>query len=136
MSLRKRNKIESGSSMASLSDLVFLLLIFFMITSTLVSPNALKLLLPQSSNQTNAKPITTISITKDLNYFVNNNGKLVEVKFDEIEPFLQQVLGKEPEIYISLHAEQTVPIGEVVKLMNIAKKNKYKMILATSPEHE
>ena len=68
--------------MASMTDLVFLLLIFFMITSTVVSPNALKLLLPQSSNQTNAKPLTTISITKDIKYYVNNNGKSVLVNFN------------------------------------------------------
>jgi biopolymer transport protein ExbD len=134
MPLRKRNKIASGFSMASMTDLVFLLLIFFMITSTVVSPNALKLLLPQSSNQTNAKPLTTISITKDIKYYVNNNGKSVQVNFTEIEPFLRQTLGNQPEMYISLHAEKSVPIGEVVKVMNIAKRNKYKMILATSPE--
>ena len=134
MPLRKRNKIASGFSMASMTDLVFLLLIFFMITSTVVSPNALKLLLPQSSNQTNAKPLTTVSITKDIKYYVNNNGKSVQVNFTEIEPFLRQTLGNQPEMYISLHAEKSVPIGEVVKLMNIAKRNKYKMILATSPE--
>ena len=136
MALRKRNKVQSGFSMASMTDLVFLLLIFFMITSTVVSPNALKLLLPQSSNQTNAKPLTTISITKEIQYYVNNNGKEVQVNFNEIEPFLLKTLGNQPEMYISLHAEQSVPIGEVVKLMNIAKRNKYKMILATSPETE
>jgi biopolymer transport protein ExbD len=136
MALRKRNKVQSGFSMASMTDLVFLLLIFFMITSTVVSPNALKLLLPQSSNQTNAKPLTTISITKELAYYVNNNGKSVQVNFAEIEPFLQKTLGNQPEMYISLHAEQSVPIGEVVKLMNIAKRNNYKMILATSPERD
>jgi biopolymer transport protein ExbD len=134
MALRKRNKVDSSFSMASMSDLVFLLLIFFMITSTLVSPNALKLLLPQSSNQTNAKPLTTVSISKELNYFVNNKGKVVQINFPEIEPFLQQTLGSNPEIYISLHAEKSVPIEEVVKIMNIAKRNNYKMILATSPE--
>jgi biopolymer transport protein ExbD len=134
MALRKRNKVDSGFSMASMSDLVFLLLIFFMITSTLVSPNALKLLLPQSSNQTNAKPLTTVSISKELNYYVNNKGKVVQINFPEIEPFLQQTLGNNPETYISLHAEKSVPIEEVVKIMNIAKRNNYKMILATSPE--
>ena len=97
-----------------MSDLVFLLLIFFMITSTLVSPNALKLLLPQSNNQTNAKPLTTVSISKELNYYVNNDGKIVQVNFAEIEPFLQQTLGNNPETYISLHAEKSVPIEEVV----------------------
>ena len=135
MSLRTRNKITANFSMASMTDLVFLLLIFFMITSTLVSPNALKLLLPQSNNQTNAKPLTTISISKELNYFVNSNGKLVQVNFAEIEPFLQKTLGNQPEMYISLHAEKSVPIEEVVKVMNIAQRNKYKMILATSPEN-
>jgi biopolymer transport protein ExbD len=134
MALRKRNKVESAFSTASMSDLVFLLLIFFMITSTLVSPNALKLLLPQSNNQTNAKPLTTVSISKELNYYVNNDGKIVQVNFAEIEPFLQQTLGNNPETYISLHAEKSVPIEEVVKIMNIAKRNNYKMILATSPE--
>lgn len=120
--------------MASMTDLVFLLLIFFMITSTLVSPNALKLLLPQSNSQTNAKPLTTLSISKELNYFINDNGKLVQVSFNEIEPFLQKTLKDQPEMYISLHAEKSVPIEEVVKVMNIAQRNKYKMILATSPE--
>lgn len=121
--------------MSSMTDIVFLLLIFFMVTSTLIAPNALKLLLPQSNNQTQAKPITTISITADLQYFVNDGGKVTRVQFSEIEPFLQNSLTEEEEIYISLHADKTVPIEEVVKIMNIARNNKYKMILATSPEN-
>ena len=136
MALRKRNKVASGFAMASMTDLVFLLLIFFMITSTVVSPNALKLLLPQSSNQTNAKPLTTVSITKEIDFYVNINGKPIQVNFPEIEPLLRQTLGNQPEMYISLHAEKSVPIEEVVKVMNIAKRNKYKMILATSPERD
>ena len=121
--------------MASMSDLVFLLLIFFMITSTLVAPNALKLLLPQSNNQTSAKPITTISITQDLKYYINDDGTLKRVAFQEIEPFLKNKYGVgNDEIYISLHAEKTVPWEEVVKIMNIARKNKYKLIAATAPE--
>ena len=134
MALRTRNKITPGFSMASMTDLVFLLLIFFMITSTLVSPNALKLLLPESSSQTSAKPLTTISISKELNYFVNENGKIIQVSILEIEPYLQRILGNQPEMYVSLHAEKSVPIEEVVKVMNIAQRNKYKMILATNPE--
>lgn len=121
--------------MASMTDIVFLLLIFFMITSTLVAPNALKLLLPQSNNQTAAKPITTISITRDLKYYVNDDGKLRHVEFQEIEPFLQNRYGiGNDDIFISLHAEKSVPWEEVVKIMNIARKNKYKMIAATAPE--
>jgi biopolymer transport protein ExbD len=118
-----------------MTDIVFLLLIFFMVTSTLVAPNALKLLLPQSNNQTSAKPITTISITKDKRYYVNDNGALKRVAFQEIEPFLQNRYGTgNDDIYISLYAEKSVPWEEVVKIMNIARRNKYKMIAATAPE--
>lgn len=120
--------------MSSMTDIVFLLLIFFMVTSTLIAPNALKLLLPQSNNQTKAKPVTSISITSDLQYFVNNNGNLTQVRFDEIEPFLQRTIGQSEDVYLSLHADKQVPIDEVVKIMNIARRNEYKMILATSPE--
>ncbi|MDX1285861.1 MAG: biopolymer transporter ExbD [Draconibacterium sp.] len=135
MALKKRNKVNAAFSMSSMTDIVFLLLIFFMVTSTLIAPNALKLLLPQSSNQTSAKPITTISIDKNLNYYINDNNNVKRVTFNDIEPFLREKFGTDnSDIYISLHADQTVPINEVVKLMNIARRNKYKMILATAPE--
>lgn len=135
MALKRRNRVNPSFSMASMTDIVFLLLIFFMITSTLVAPNALKLLLPQSNNQTVAKPITTISITRNIEYYINDNGALKRVAFQEIEPFLQQRFGTgNEEIYIALHAEKTVPIDEVVKIMNVARRHKYKMILATAPE--
>ena len=127
--------MNAAFSMSSMTDIVFLLLIFFMVTSTLVAPNALKLLLPQSNNQTAAKPITTISVTKDLKYYINDDGRVRRVEFREIEPFLQDRYGiGNDDIYISLHAEKSVPWDEVVKIMNIARKNKYKMIAATAPE--
>jgi len=134
MAIKHRNKIDVSFSMSSMSDMVFLLLIFFMITSTLVAPNALKLLLPESNNQTQAKPVTSISITQDLRYYVNTDGKLVQVNFKDIEPFLLKTVKTGDETYIALHADKSVPIEEVVKVMNIAQKNKFKLILATSPE--
>ena len=135
MALKRKNRISTEFSMASMSDLVFLLLIFFMISSTLIAPNALKLLLPESNNQTSAKPVTTVSITHDLKYYINDNGTLKQVAFQEIEPFLKQRYGVgNNEIYISLHAEKTVPWEQVVKIMNIARKNGYKIIAATAPE--
>jgi biopolymer transport protein ExbD len=136
MALKRRNKVNSTFSMSSMTDIVFLLLIFFMVTSTLVAPNALKLLLPQSNNQTAAKPITTISITKDIKYYINDDGALKSVSFQEIEPFLRERYGVgNDDIYISLYAEKSVPWDEVVKIMNIARRNKYKMIAATAPEN-
>ncbi|HAX95639.1 MAG TPA: biopolymer transporter ExbD [Prolixibacteraceae bacterium] len=134
MGLKRRNRINATFSMSSMTDIVFLLLIFFMVTSTLVAPNALKLLLPQSNSQTAAKPVTTISITKELQYFINDDGAVKRVAFQEIEPFLAQRFGGQEDAYVSLHAEKTVPIEEVVKVMNIARKNQLKLILATAPE--
>jgi len=134
MALKRRNKVEVSFSMASMTDIVFLLLLFFMITSTQVAPNALKLLLPQSNNQTVAKAITTISITADLKFFINEEGDLKRVDFSEIEPFLQKAIKNNEETYIALHADKSVPIEQVVNIMNIAKRHQIKMILATSPE--
>ena len=135
MALKRRNKVNAAFSMSSMTDIVFLLLIFFMVTSTLIAPNALKLLLPQSNNQTSAKAITSISITKNLKYTINDDGNLKPVTFNEIEPFLQNKFGiGNDDIFIALHADQMVPIKEVVNVMNIARRNKYKLILATAPE--
>ena len=135
MTLKRRNKVNAAFSMSSMTDIVFLLLIFFMVTSTLIAPNALKLLLPQSNNQTTAKAITTISITRDIKYYVNDDGALKRVAFAEIEPFLQNKFGVgNDDIFIALHPDKLVPIEQVVKVMNIARRNGYKMILATAPE--
>ena len=135
MALKRRTKISANFSMSSMTDIVFLLLIFFMVTSTLIAPNALKLLLPQSNNQTSAKAITTVSINSKKQYYINDDGALKRVSFNEIEPFLQNKFGiGNDDIFISLYADKSVPWEEVVKVMNIARRNKYKMIAATAPE--
>ena len=130
MALKRRNKVNPNFSMSSMTDIVFLLLIFFMVTSTLINPNALKLLLPKSTNQTSAKAITTVSIDSKLNFYLEKT----RVPFNELESKLQDKLSSEKEPTISLHADKTIPVEQVVKVMNIAKNNKYKLILATSPE--
>ena len=135
MALKRRSKIALEFSMASMTDIVFLLLLFFMISSTLIAPNALKLQLPESNNQTDEKPVTTISITHDLKYYINDDGTIKGVGFNEIEPFLlNRYPGPKEDVYISLHADKSVPWEEIVKVMNIARKNKFKLIAATSPE--
>ena len=127
MALKRGSKISSAFNMSSMTDVVFLLLIFFMLTSTLVHPNALKLVLPQSKNQASAKPQTSVSITADLRYYVETK----RVSYDELEPALAAKLGEQPDMYIALHVDETVPMREVVKGLNIAKNHKYKLILAT-----
>ena len=129
MAIQSKNKISVAFSMSGMTDIVFLLLIFFMITSTLIHPTALKLLLPQSKHQTSAKPLTTVSITKDLRFYIEDQS----VDFNSIESILQNKLGNNPETYISLHADENVPLKYVVRVMNIAKNNNYKLILATNP---
>lgn len=129
MKLKRHSKTDTGFQMSSMTDIVFLLLIFFMVTSTLVAPNALKLLLPRSNSQTAAKPITTVSITTQQQYYVEQTA----VPLGGLEAYLQTKLAGEEDPTISLHADKSVPIEAVVKVMNIAKDNHFKLILATSP---
>jgi biopolymer transport protein ExbD len=134
MALKRRNKADASFSMSSMTDIIFLLLIFFILTSTVVHPNAIKLMLPQSSEQTSAKPLTRVTIDKELNYYVAFGAETErQVPFDEIETFLLQVESEEPEMYVALYADETIPYGEVVKVLNIANKNKFKLVIATRP---
>src|SRR5512136_1700933 len=105
MAISQRNKISVNFSSVGMTDVVFNLLIFFMLTSTLVHPTALKLLLPKGSTQTSAKPQTTVSITADQKYYVEQQP----VTLGELETILKQKLGSAPETYIALHADKTVP---------------------------
>lgn len=130
MAISKRNKVSISFSSVGMTDVVFNLLIFFMLTSTLVHPTALKLLLPKGSSQTSAKPLTTVSITSDQKYYVEQQP----VNIDDLESILRQKLGDKPDTYISLHADKTVPFDNVVRVLNIAQKNNYKLIIATSPK--
>lgn len=137
MALKRRAKVESNFSMSSMSDIVFLMLIFFLVTSTLVSPNALKLLLPKSSNQVSSRPEVSISIkhylqSNTFSYHINGNN--VPVPLSEIEGLVQNELKNVEDPTISLHVDRTVPMERVVNVMNIAKRNQYRIILATAPE--
>ncbi len=133
MELKRRSKVDSGFSMSSMTDIVFLLLIFFMITSTLVTPYAIKdMTLPKSDHQVSAKPNTTISITKDLRYYVEGE----EVSFWQIEPELKSIIEETPETYIALHVDKSVPFSVVGKIRDIAVRNRYKLILATSAKEK
>lgn len=129
MAIKRGSKVEASFSSASMTDLIFLLLLFFVMATTLISPNALKLLLPQSSNVINDKAYTTVSITSDLHYYI----ELQPVPFSDLENVLRAKLEGVEEPTVSLHCDRTVPVDEVVKVMNIARNNRYKLILATTP---
>ena len=130
--LKRRNEVSPQFSMSSMTDIIFLLLIFFMITSTMVSPNAIKVLLPQSSQQTSAKPLTRVIIDRDLNYYTAfGNDDEMPIVFEELTDFLIDCSQKEPEMYVALYADESVPYKEIVKVLNIANENQLKVVLAT-----
>ena len=135
MAFKRRTKIQPEFSMASMTDVIFLLLIFFMITSTMVSPNSIKVLLPQGKEKTSEKPLTRVIIDKELNYYVAyGSGKEQNIEYSQLMDYLQ----KRPAVpdsvrFVALYADEEVPYREIVKVLNVANENKYKMVLATRP---
>ena len=136
--IRSQNQIKIEANSSSMSDLVFLLLIFFMITSTLISPNAVKLLLPESNSKTMAKESVTVYIDESHNFYVENDIPIVPA---ELESYLRtSIAADETEACIVLRADKTVPVQDVVQVIdavnsiNAAGGTKHKVILATSPK--
>ncbi len=127
MILKSHNKINPHFSMSSMTDIVFLLLIFFMLTSTLVTTNALEIILPSSSAQPLKKQSVSVSITEDLRYFVNNES--VERLF--LDSKLKAVMNQDNDVTIVLRASKSIPYEFIVEVMDIAYKNGYKIVLAT-----
>ena len=136
MALRRTTKADPNIAMSSMTDIVFLLLIFFLVTSTLVNPNALKLLLPKSTGQVSAKATVSVSIKDwgDDSYSYHINGNQQPVNLEEVEDELVELLQSEEDPTLSIYSDESVPIKEIVQVMNIAKRNHYKVILATQAE--
>ncbi|MFN5705674.1 MAG: ExbD/TolR family protein [bacterium] len=131
MNLRRRHKIVPEVSTASLNDIMFFLMLFFLIASTVVNPNVIKLLLPKaSSGQSVAKKTISVSITKDLQYFVEKQN----VPADQIEQVLQSFLSKADELTVILYVDKTVQIQDIVNVMDISNRLKVKLVLATDPK--
>lgn len=128
MSIGSRNKADLNFSLSGMTDIVFLLLLFFMLVSTLAAPVAMNVLLPQSNNQTSSNPLVTISITNQLQYLVDDKA----CPFDQIEKRLKEKLGvpKEPPT-IRLNADEKLDMNKIYDFLEIAKRNKYKVILGT-----
>lgn len=129
MNIRGRNKISPEFNMSSMTDIVFLLLIFFMIASTLVTTNAIDILLPKASGKTENKKSVAVSIKKDLSFYIDQS----KVEVQNLEAELLQLLQKEAAPTLVLRAEKSVPVDYVVKVMDIANRNKFKIILAVNP---
>lgn len=130
MAIKRGSKVEINGSSASMTDLMFLLLIFLLIATTLINSNALKLQLPQSTNMISDKTIISVSISPDLKYFVDKE----QVDFSQIETKLKARLKGVEKPIISLQSDEKVPLGEVIRVMNIAKNNNWQLNLATRQE--
>ena len=121
-------------NMASMTDVIFLLLIFFMVTSTFVFPSALEVNLPQSSEQTAVKPGTRVWIDKDLNLFAAfGDEEPKPLKSDELMTFLQLAQQNSPEAFIALYADEEVPYGKIVEVLDKGARLNVKSVLATKP---
>ena len=134
MAIKSRNKRKVEFNTSSMSDLVFLLLIFFMLTSTLVAPNAIKLLLPSSKSKTMSKQTITVYVDERNNYFVGEKAVTETGLQDEI----QIALGSEVEGTVVIRSDKTVAVQYIVNIIdavneiNKATDNKHKVLLATS----
>lgn len=145
MAIQKRNKLNIAFNPAPMSDLVFLLLIFFVISSTLVSPNAVKLLLPSSKSKTMAKQAITVYINDKFEFFVDpeGRGQVTPVDLIQLKEILAENLQKQDiDASVVLRADQSVPVQYVISLFDIVNdintqlNTKYKVILATRPVKE
>lgn len=131
MNLRKRHKISAEVNTSSMNDIMFFLMLFFLIASTVVNPNVIKLLLPRSSTaQTVSKKTINVSINDKLEYFIDKRP----VSKDEISSILRGYLAKADELTVVLYADKTVAIENIVDVMDISNKLRIKLVLATKPK--
>ena len=136
MAIKSRNKVEPTFNSSSMSDLVFLLLIFFMLTSTLVAPNAIKLMLPSSNSKTMAKQTVTVYVNEQYQYFVD------ETPADESQlmELINSKIGTDNQATVVLRSDKSVPVQYIVNVIdavndiNNSTGNNHKVILATAPK--
>ena len=132
MNFRKRSGLRAEVSTSSLNDIMFFLLLFFLIISTLVNPSVIKLNLPSSKkSQTMNKQSITVDVSKDLRYFVNN----VQVPVDKLESVLDREAKAKQQGTIVLRLDKALSVQDLVDLMQIGYKLKLKMVLSTEPKN-
>ncbi|MBQ9576162.1 MAG: biopolymer transporter ExbD [Muribaculaceae bacterium] len=139
MALKRQHTTLSMFSMASMTDIIFLLLIFFMVTSTFVFPSALEVNLPQSSEQTAIKPSTRIYVDKDLNMFATQQtteggeSDLLPIAPEQLEGFMQALKAGNPDEFVAVYADEEVNYGKIVEILDKGSKQGVKIVLATKP---
>ena len=127
---KNKNKVSTEFNMSSMTDIVFLLLIFFMITSTMVTTNALDLVLPKGKGKTDSNKNLAVSIDENLQFFIDKD----KVDETQLESQLLALMANADQKAIILRAEKSVPHEKVVYVMDIAYRNGMKMVVAVNPK--
>lgn len=134
MALKRQQDMLATFSMASMTDVIFLLLVFFMVTSTFVFPTALEIKLPESSEQTPLKPATRVYVDADGSYYVSyDQGELQPVEADQLIDYLSIINAQDSAAAFAVYADEAVPYGKVVEVLNAGAGASLKMVLATKP---
>ena len=138
MALKKQQSLLDTLSMASMTDVVFLLLVFFMVTSTFIFPTAMEVNLPQSSEQVPLKPVTRVYVLADGSVAgqYGENEPVALVSDEEIAMFLNQVAVQDSVTAIAVYGDTEVDYGRVVDVLNLGARNNLKMVLATTPRSD
>ena len=133
MALKRRNRVEAMFAMSSMTDLIFLLLLFFVMASTMSSPNDIKINLPTARAKTATKQVVAkVSIDNLGNYYVAlGRQKPVTIASEELEGYLSSIQQQDSAMYIALHADQDIPYRDVVHVLDIANQHKMKIVIAT-----
>ncbi|NLO69646.1 MAG: biopolymer transporter ExbD [Porphyromonadaceae bacterium] len=136
MALKRRNKVESGFAMSSMTDIIFLLLLFFVISSTMTTPNDIKINLPQSGAKTATEPVVArVSIDKEGQYFLAaGKNQAYQVQPELLEQEILTIIAQDTTTFLALYADQDIAYKEVVRVLDIANKNKLKLVIATSAQ--
>lgn len=130
MKLKGKNRVSADFSLASMTDIVFLLLVFFMLSSTASNPSALDIKLPRADGAASQTEIVNVSITEDGKYYVND----VEVSAQNLENVLQTKFINVPDPAFIIMADENSKHKDVIFVMSLANKNKYKIVVATQPK--
>ncbi len=135
MAIKRRNKFEASFNMSSMTDMMFLLLLFFMIASTMSAPNDLRIKLPQSKSKASTKVVLVkVNIDSLGNYSVaQGKASAQPIAFEELENYLVTAMQTDTSTFVSLHADENLPYKEVIKVLDIANQNHLKIVVATQP---
>ena len=129
MNLQGRNKVSADFSMASMTDIIFLLLLFLLLSATVITSNAIEIVLPKAGSQTTKKQVVSVTATTDGRYYIDKE----QVNYSDIEPRLQEIAAQSDNTTVLIRGENTIELQKVTDLFEIARRNGLTPILGVQP---